>query len=206
MNITTTSGSDTLGTRACHSSMGNRQTVFFSKNDTRRAVEQDVQRATQRLGAMTSYDHDVACARTARVPDAALARAHAPRRTNAEESRAEVSCARGSLLLHTATECERHETRDASGDAPKRSTNLVSPPGLRGVPMSAAQHAQQCLSRGGRPLIRDELIAIVLTIQPDFSLSMLQSMRVEDLNKQIRALVVNVSLDKLGLAESEDPN
>jgi hypothetical protein len=176
--------------------MGNRQTIFSSAsaNDTRRAVEQDLHRATQRLSAMTSADNDAAKESTAIVATARTA-LQCERRNAAESSR----------TMLAKFDADGTGKINAGDNVPSKSTHVV-PLARRGVPFSAAQRAQQCLSRGKKPLVRDELIAIVLTIQPDFSLSMLQSMRVEDLNKQIRALVVNLSLDKLGLAECEDPN
>lgn len=112
-------------------------------------------------------------------------------------SSAESSVQLSRETQHVGTELKASDATDTKA--------IVLPATRAAFSPSAIQRARECLSRGDKPLIKDELIAIILTIDPAFPVSRLQCMRVGDLNKQVRALVVNVSLDKLGFAESENP-
>lgn len=62
---------------------------------------------------------------------------------------------------------------------------------------------RECLAREGKPLVRDELFALVLTLRPTTPVELLRGMRVEDLNRQLRALIVDIGLDNMAAAQEE---
>lgn len=84
---------------------------------------------------------------------------------------------------------QRAVARLGVGQGPSTALTTMSTP--------AMERARECAAREGRPFVRDELIAIVVTIKRDFPREDLVTMRVEDLRRQIRALIVDNALDKM---------
>lgn len=86
-------------------------------------------------------------------------------------------------------------------------THSTPPQAPRASGEAVLRRIHECLAREGRPLIRDELFALVLTLKPSIPIEMLRGMRVEDLNRQLRALIVEIGLDNMAVAAEEDhPN
>lgn len=101
----------------------------------------------------------------------------------------------------TRTQAPASAQSQAPSQVPSQAPSQALVPTFGGVDSHSSNAPEllarvgECLTRDGKPLIRDELVALILTLRPDFPMSELRALRIEDLNRQIRSLIVEIKLD-----------